>query len=794
MTKLEELQKQNEALQERLTRLSRASLLVTEDLELDAVLQGVADGARFLTGAGGSGITVLDDEGRFLDLITSGLSPEERRLFLDLPGGLEIFAYLSDLSEPLRVPDFSAFTKALGLPEIGPPLVPMGSFMSAPIRVRGRRVGNLYVSYKEGGGEFTQEDEETLVMFASQAAVAIINARRHGEERQARADLETLMNTAPVGVVVFNARTGAPRYFNREAMRIVDCLRNPDQAPEDIIETLTVRRGDGREVSFRESPLAPVLSTGETVRAEEIVIQVPDGRSLTILVNSTPVASEDSQVETVVITMQDMTPLEELERQRVEFLAVVSHELRAPLTSIKGSAAALLRPSSVQDAAEMHQFFHIIDGQADHMLNLISNLLDVARIDSGTLSVSPEPVHPALLVDRARNTFLSGWGRRNLSIDLPPDLPQVLADRQRITQVLGNLLSNAARHSPDSSAIRLSARRNGVHLAFTVADEGVGVAPKRLTYLFRKFARAEGEQQGSMGSGLGLSICKGIVEAHGGRIWAESDGVGQGARFTFTLPAVEEAMPLHPQSQERTSRRGQLRVRVLAVDDDPQELRYVRHVLSEAGYTVTGTGDPEEALRLMQEERPHLALLDLLLPESDGIDLMQGILRIAKIPVIFLSGYGNEQVVARALEMGADDYIVKPFSPTELAARIQAALRRRTAPEQIEFSKPYVRGKLKIDYGRRLVTMEGRAVQVTPTEYNLLAELSIHAGRVVSYGHLLQRVWGQADSSGSRVIRTHLMRLRRKLGEAADNPKYIFSEPRVGYRMVEGESTEFDGS
>ena len=152
----------------------------------------MADGARSLTGAGGGGITVLDDEGRFLDLITSGLSQEERRLLPDLPGGTEIFNYLSNLSEPLRVQDFSAFTAALGFSDVGPPLGPLGSFLSAPIRVRGRRVGNFYLTYKEGDGEFSQEDEETLVMFASQAAVAIINAYRHEEERAvAELTLET---------------------------------------------------------------------------------------------------------------------------------------------------------------------------------------------------------------------------------------------------------------------------------------------------------------------------------------------------------------------------------------------------------------------------------------------------------------------------------------------------------------------------------------------------------------------------------------------------------------------------
>ena len=134
---------------------------------------------------------------------------------------------------------------------------------------------------------------------------------------------------------------------------------------------------------------------------------------------------------------------------------------------------------------------------------------------------------------------------------------------------------------------------------------------------------------------------------------------------------------------------------MLAVDDDPQELRYVRDTLANAGYSPLVTGDPEEAVRLMQEERPRLALLDLVLPDTDGIELMKSLLRIADIPVIFLSAYGRDDTIARAFEEGAVDYVVKPFSPTELAARIGAALRRREVAEPLE---PYVRGGLVIDY------------------------------------------------------------------------------------------------
>ena len=187
------------------------------------------------------------------------------------------------------------------------------------------------------------------------------------------------------------------------------------------------------------------------------------------------------------------------------------------------------------------------------------------------------------------------------------------------------------------------------------------------------------------------------------------------------------------------------RLRVLAVDDDPQALRYVSDALTKAGYAPLVTGDPEEALRLVGDEEPDLVLLDMMLPGADGIELMKDILETAEVPVIFLSAYGQAQLVARALDMGAVDYIAKPFSPTELAARIRAALRRRAASET---SEPYVLGGLVVNYGERRVTLAGRPLQLTAIEYRLLAELSANAGRVLTYEHLLQRVWGDVGDGG----------------------------------------------
>ena len=781
------------ALQERLTKLSEASLRINENLDFDSVLQDVVDSARNLTDARYGGMTVLDDEGRFERFVTSGLKDEERRILAELPESAPLFRHLNGVTEPLRIDDLSQYLRSLDLSGWHPP-VAVTSFLVAPVRNGGVRMGSLYLTKGQEGREFTREDEETLVMFASQAALVIANARRYSDEQRARADLEALVNTSPVGVVVFDAKTGVPVSHNRETLRIVEGLLDPNRPPEQIMEILSLRRMDGREVSLEESSLADRLSAGRTIRAEEIVIQAPDGRSVTTLVNATPIYSGDgADMESVVVTLQDMTPLEELERLRAEFLGMVSHELRAPLTSVKGSAATLLDDSANLNAAEMRQFHRIINDQADRMRRIITDLLDVAHIETGMLSVNPEPCSAAVLVDHAKTSFVSGGGGNDLQIDLPPDLPAVMADRQRIAQVLSNLLANAGKYSREFSTVRLRAERQGLHLAFSVTDEGRGVSAERLPYLFRKYVRIEGDSAGRQieGSGLGLAICKGIVEAHGGRIWAESEGQGRGARFTFTLPVAEQTESEQTISRQRLSgRRGHEvdeHARILVVDDDPQTLRHVRDVLSRAGYAPIVTADPNEAVRLMESDRPQLVLLDLVFPDTDGVELMQDILDIAEVPVIFLTAYGRDQNIERAFDMGAADYMAKPFSPTELTARIKAALRKHAGLDHDEPPEPFALGDLTIDYFHRRVHVAGRQVHLTPIEYDLLRVLSVNAGRALSHDQLLRRVWHITTAGDPQVVRTHLRRLRRKLGDDADNPSYIFTEPGVGYRMPEEE-------
>ena len=348
-----------------------------------------------------------------------------------------------------------------------------------------------------------------LILFASQAATAIANARTHRDERRARADLEALIETSPVGVAVFDGRTGRAVSFNREMRRIVENLQTPGRSYEQLMEAITFRLAEGREISLAEFPLAQQLSDTETVRAEEITLSVADGRSVTALVNATPIRGEDGEVVSMVVTLQD---LEAAAGTRADAGRVPGHgEPRA-------ARAADLDPRLDRHAAGAGGAAR--PGRAARVLP--------HHRRAGTLSVAPEPAEVAALVEGARTTFLSGDRRHSVLIDLPPGLSRVLADRRRMVQVLNNLLANAARHSPESSPIQVSAERDGVHVAISVTDQGRGVPPEQLPNLFRSYAGTAGTEGATAGTGLGLVICKGLVEAHGGRIHAESGGPGAG--------------------------------------------------------------------------------------------------------------------------------------------------------------------------------------------------------------------------------------------------------------------------
>ena len=767
--------------------MSEVSRRINQSWDLNTVLQEVVDGARSLTDARYGVVGVFDDSGRNREFITSGITPEQRQLLGEPPRGLGVLDFLNEVQGPLRLADLTQHSHSVGFPENHPP---MKTFLGVPIRHQGEPVGNIYLIEKEDAEEFSEEDEETLVMFASQAAIAIGNAVRYREEFRARDESETerrrlaaLVESSPVGVMVVDAATRTFASVNQEAERILGMSPEPGSTLVRYHEVAIYRRTDGRKYESHERPLARALDRGEVVRAEEILLNLPDGRKVTTLVNATPIYSDDGKIVSAVAVIQDMTPLEEIERQRNEFLAMVSHELRTPLTTIKGCTSIVLSSSDPMDISEVLQYFRMIDEQSDHLRGLVNNLLDMTRIEAGALSVTLRSMEVNSLVDEAKAAFIRRGARNTVDVDLDSDLPPIAADRRRITQVMDNLLSNAAKYSPEFSTIRVTGSRKGHHVSISVTDDGMGIPSDQLAMLFKKFSRIDGDdrEQKIAGEGLGLAICKGIVEAHGGRITAESGGDERGTRITFTIPEAAGPAPLFygdaavaPSDQ----------VRILAVDDESQALWLLRNILAEHGYKLFGTGNPDEMMRLLEIEQPHLVLLDLMLPGVSGFELMGRIREVSDVPIIFLSANDQEKNVVKALDMGAEDYMVKPFSSTELLARVASSLRKRRGVGANATRQPYKLEDLTINYSDRSVTVSGHPVKLSATEYKLLFELSISAGRVLTHDHILQRVWGLGYSGDVDLLRSTVKNLRRKLGDDANNPRYVFTEPRVGYRMA----------
>ena len=236
-------------MRERISRLRAAILRISASLDLGTVLREVMESARALTGARYSVITTVDHAGEVEDFASSGFTPDEHRQLASWPDGPRLFEHLRDLPRPLRLADFSAWSVSLG--HAPNPMLAM-SFQGTPMRHRGTHVGSFSLTDKEDGEPFTDEDEEVLLLFAAQAAAAIANARTHRDVQRARADLEALVETSPVGVVVFDARSGRPLSFNREARRIAERLRTPDRPVEELADVIACRRADGREVALAE--------------------------------------------------------------------------------------------------------------------------------------------------------------------------------------------------------------------------------------------------------------------------------------------------------------------------------------------------------------------------------------------------------------------------------------------------------------------------------------------------------------------------------------------------------------
>ncbi len=220
---------------------------------------------------------------------------------------------------------------------------------------------------------------------------------------------------------------------------------------------------------------------------------------------------------------------------------------------------------------------------------------------------------------------------------------------------------------------------------------------------------------------------------------------------------------------------------ILIVEDEPPIRRLLPTTLAAHDYRILEAGTGAEALQAMRQHRPDLVLLDLGLPDRDGLELIADIRKLAPVPIVVLSGRGEEAAKVAALDSGADDYVTKPFGAAELMARLRAALRHRL--QQQGADRTFASGTLKVDLVRRLVERDGEAVKLSPKEYDILEQLAIHAGKVLTHRHLLREVW-RDEAVDPQYLRVYIRQLRQKIETDSASPQHVLTEPGVGYRLV----------
>ena len=228
-----------------------------------------------------------------------------------------------------------------------------------------------------------------------------------------------------------------------------------------------------------------------------------------------------------------------------------------------------------------------------------------------------------------------------------------------------------------------------------------------------------------------------------------------------------------------------MKKRILIVDDEVSILKFLRSNLEDRGYTAISATNGEEALHIIERELPDLIILDVMMPKMDGFEVCRQLREWSQIPIIMLSARGDEKDKVKCLDLGADDYIVKPFGANELMARVSAVLRRTRAAGISTTKASITSGDLVINFAKRQITRAGTEVKLTPTEYSLLQELAANSGKVLTHTHLLKRVWGSEYQDEREYLHVFVRRLRSKLESDPNNPKYILTVSGVGYQFTD---------
>lgn len=682
-------------------------------------------------------------------------------------------------------------------------LLQVKSMLIMPLLLEGEVTGAMTFEYCREDHHFTDYEIAAFSDIAAKEAASNYHTELFQNVTRDSSILKALFGGMVDGIAVVDT-TGQVAYFNQRAAEIYgvaldEIIGHPASLVRDDVLS---RVANPKEVvaSFQEA-----MSSLADLPVIEFKIVWPVSRHVQL--RFFPVYGTDCQFLAQGTLIRDISSERELDRLRADIVSIVSHEIRRPLASIRGCAATLLQ--SQWDTETLDGLVRIIDQQSGKISELIDNLTDLSRIQAGDLRIERRPTDLAQVVRNAVNTIESHTRRHHLEIILPQNLPLLDIDGARVGQVIENLLDNAVKYSPNGRNITIVVELYADLAQISVIDGGIGIAEENLDRVFDRFFRVNGLEVAHVaGAGLGLSISKSLVEAHGGKIWAES-AAGKGSTFRFTLPLVFPHDPVGgtlagtmlPEQQRFVS--GRLRTTsreltqteftkalILIVEDEARSVRFLRAILEAAGYNVIVASDGHVALETISAQEPDLVLLDILLPRMDGYEVCRRVREFSSVPILMLSGKSDEADKVRGFNIGADDYLTKPFGAAELLARVRAVMRRaRPATSSMtdgieHVATSFACGDLKMDFSQRRVTLKGQVIRLTPIEYRVLYHLAVHAGRVLVHEDLLRRVWGPQYQAEIGYLWVHIRHLREKIEENPARPRYILTQPGFGYKLV----------
>ena len=533
-------------------------------------------------------------------------------------------------------------------------------------------------------------------------------------------------------------------------------------------------------VDFQFRPLiaarGPIAVCGFEPHSRDQPISGDDERALASILDQTAIALDRVLLARDAVKAAAM---QENEKVRDALLASLSHDLRTPLAAIAGAATSLRSLGDKMKPEERVELLHSIEEETARLSRFVANLLDMSRIEAGGLKVNRDFVDVADVVQGAVERSRKAFPKQPVKVNLAPDLPFVRGDDKLLEQVLFNLLDNAHKYAADGGAT-IHGRREG--------DDG---RPQRHR---RRAGREAGRPREDLREVLPRRASGRPQARHRPRPLdlPRPDRVhGRNDRRAKPGGAAEGNPHRRASSLGRTFRhRHEGRpmsslsdCRVLVVDDEPQIQRFLHVALTAAGYDVVSAETGAQALRLAVTSAPDLIVLDLGLPDRDGKEVLREIRTFSQTPVIILSARDRESEKIEALDLGADDYVEKPFGIGELTARLRAALRHKASVAQ---PQPRIEiDGVVMDFEKRLVTRDGAQVKLTPKEYDLLAVLFRNAGRVVTHRQILSAVWGPAHTEDTQYLRVFIGQLRAKIERDPTSPKIVTTEPGVGYRAAE---------